>query len=88
MTLHVCKSWTHFFQAIKEGRKLHDLRNNDRNFQVGDVIRLQEYLPFDGVYTGDELDVEITFITSNVTPCAYSSSALDRDYCILSLKVL
>lgn len=89
MTRHVMKSWTQFYQAIKAGRKLHDLRSKkDRHFQIGDICTLQEYLSFEGRYTGEELDVEITYITSNDTPCAYSSAALDRDHCILSLKLI
>ena len=86
---HTLKSWTQFFQAIKAGKKLHDLRSKkDRRFKVGDKLCLMEYDPFSGAYTGDSVIVEITFITSNDTPCAYSSAVLDRDYCILSLKLL
>jgi len=32
--------------------------------------------------------VEITYITSNNTPCAFSSAVLDKDYCILSLRLM
>lgn len=86
--VHRCKSWPEFYQAIKSGRKTHDLRQRDRAFKVGDKILLQEYDPFRGYYTGDECLVEITYITSNDTPCAFSSAVLDKDYCILSLKVV
>lgn len=83
------KSWVHFFQAIKSGAKRHDLRSKkDRKFFVGQIITLEEYDQFAGCYTGAAMDVEVTFITSNDTPCAFSSAALDRDYCILSLKVI
>ena len=70
------------------GVKLHDLRRQDRDYKVGDVLHLQEFDPRSGKYTGDKCDVEITFITNSQFPCAYSSAALDRDYSILSLKVL
>jgi hypothetical protein len=87
MSSHVCKSWSPFFQAIKAGKKTHDLRDNtDRNFAVGDVITLREFDPFGGGYTGEELKVEITYMTSRENPCAFSSAVLDRDYVILSLK--
>jgi ASC-1-like (ASCH) protein len=81
------KSWKPYFQAIKNGTKTHDLRKKDRDFKVGDKILLEEYLPFEGSYTGEQLTAEITYITSNDTPCAFSSAVLDNDYCILSLKV-
>lgn len=85
---HTVKSWQPFFQAIKDGRKTHDLRYDvDRNFEVGDIITLQEYLPFEGKYTGEWILVEVTYITSRDTPCAFSSAVLDKDYCILSIKL-
>lgn len=88
MTKHIVKSWSHFFDAIKAGNKRHDLRKMDRNFVVGDTLLLQRYDNINGVYTGEELEVEITYITSNATPCAFSSAVLDRNFCILSLKPL
>ncbi len=86
---HTMKSWPAFFQAIKSGHKKHDVRSiADRDFKVGQLALLQEYDPFRGVYTGDELMVQISFITSRETPCALSSVVLDRDYAILSLDVI
>lgn len=83
------KSWTHFFQAIKAGEKRHDLRSKkDRDFFVGQRLLLEEYDNVHGHYTGENIQVEVTYITSNDTPCAFSSAVLDRDYAILSLKVL
>ena len=60
----------------------------DRDFRIGDTILLREFDNINGGYTGDELPVEITYITSNNTPCAYSSAVLDKDYCILSIRKL
>ena len=89
MKQHVVKSWSPFFKAIKAGSKTHDLRYDvDRNFEIGDYILLQEYEPFEGEYTGNECTVEVTYITSSKTPCAFSSAVLDKDYCILSIKVI
>lgn len=86
---YAMKSWQPYFQAIKNGAKLHDVRSKkDRDFKIGDIIQLEEYLPFEGRYTGASLLVQVTYITSNDTPCALSSAVLDRDYCILSLRVI
>lgn len=87
MTTHKVKSWSHFFDAIKEGKKLHDLRKLDRDYKVGDTLVLQRYDNINGEYTGEEVEVEITYITSNKVPCAFSSSALDKNYGIFSLKL-
>lgn len=88
MANHVLKSWPQFFQAIKKGLKKHDLRSMDRGFKTGDIVTLKEYDPILGKYTGEELEAVITFITSEETPCAYSSAVLQRGYCILSLEVV
>lgn len=83
------KSWSHFFQAIKRGEKLHDLRSKkDRDFRIGQHLTLQEFDPFKGKYTGDEVEVEVTFITDDVTPCAFSSAVLEKGYCILSIRLV
>lgn len=81
------KSWTHFFQAIKRGEKTHDLRSKkDREFHVGQILTLEEYDNVLGEYTGDAVDVEVTYITDDVVPCAFSSAVLDKGYCILSIR--
>lgn len=87
-TDHICKSWSPFFQAIKAGDKTHDLRIDDRGFKVGDIITLAEYMPFEGGYTGDQIDVVVTYITSAATPCAFSSAVLAKGYVILSIKLV
>lgn len=87
-TVHDVKSWSHFFQAIKSGAKLHDLRKNDRNYNVGDILLLHEYDFINGRYTGDNIKAEITYMTDNRVPCAFSSAVLDAGYCILSLRVI
>lgn len=86
---HELKSWTHFFKEIVNGNKTHDLRwFKDRDFKIGDVIRLFEYDNINGVYTGESALVQVTYITSNKCPCAYSSSALENGYCILSIRFI
>jgi len=86
--VHEVKSWSHFFRAIKEGTKLHDLRKNDRDYNVGDILLLREYDFITGRYTGECLEAVITYITDSRVPCAFSSAVLSEGYCILSLKVL
>lgn len=85
MTTHDVKSWAHFFDAIDSGHKKHDLRKNDRNYKVGDFLRLRRYDNINGCYAGPTIVRKITYITSRELPCAFSSAVLEPDYCILSL---
>jgi hypothetical protein len=86
---HELRSWSHLFEPICRGVKLHDLRKDDRRYRVGDILRLQEYDPGKGAYTGLHCDVEVTYITGRSegqSPCAFSSVVLDPGYVILSIK--
>jgi uncharacterized protein DUF3850 len=83
---HTLKSWPQFFELVLSGEKTHDLRRNDRDFRVGDLLRLQEFDVDGRGYTGRQLTVTITYITSADYPCALSSGALHPDFCILSIR--
>lgn len=60
---HNLKTWPEHFQAIKSGDKKAELRKNDRAFQVGDTLVLEEYEPGGAPhYTGDNLKTTVTHI--------------------------
>jgi hypothetical protein len=86
--VHDVKSWSHFFLEIRAGNKVHDLRKNDRDYNVGDRMLYREYDFIEGRYTGNTLEAIITYMTDSRTPCAFSSAVLPADYCILSIKVV
>src|ERR1043166_7472548 len=82
------KSWPWFFEPMCAGNKKHDMRDKrDRPYKVGDRMLLREWDPRNGKYTGREAVAMITYITSNDSPCAMSSSALDNNHAILSVLV-
>lgn len=84
---HQVKSWPHLFVATLSGKKKHELRrSSDRDYRVGDFLLLQEFDPVAQCYSGRELRVIITYITSAEFPCALSESALNHDFCILSIE--
>ncbi len=88
MSHYEVKSWTYLFDEIVAGRKTADMRDKtERDYKVDDTMLLRRYDQASGAYTGEEVEVKITHIISNDTPCAMSSVALARDYCILSLKL-
>jgi Domain of unknown function (DUF3850) len=84
--IHTLKSWPKFFDAIWQGERVHDLRRNDRDFEVGDVCELREYDPVLAKYSGRALSILVTSITSAAKPCAVSEMALHSDFCILSIR--
>lgn len=52
-----------FFEAVCTGKKSFEIRKNDRNFQVGDKLLLQEFIPETQEYTGRVVERRITYIT-------------------------
>lgn len=66
-TTHDLKTWPEFFGAILDGRKTFEVRDTrDRDFAVGDVLRLREWTPGDGCrpgsYTGREATRTVSYI--------------------------
>ncbi|HDY1074723.1 TPA: DUF3850 domain-containing protein [Escherichia coli] len=61
-TIHELKILPEYFEAVVSGDKSFEIRKNDRNYQKGDILRLNEYQ--DGQYTGDVYVAEITYITN------------------------
>jgi len=74
---HYLKTETKYFQAVERGEKKFELRKNDRNFKVGDMVYLQETV--NGVRTGRDLSsLEIQYILYG------GEYGLPEDYCIFN----
>ena len=63
MNTHKLKTWPSFFKDFLDKGKSFDIRRNDRDYQVGDTVVLQEYDPIEEEYTGRTLNRKITYIT-------------------------
>lgn len=59
---HELKCWPEYFIAIWDGLKSFEIRKNDRNYQVGDTLRLREWHPSHG-YTGRQVERKVSFLT-------------------------
>lgn len=77
---HDLKTWTKYFQRIFTGQKNFELRKNDRNFVVGDTLRLQEWDEKTGVYSGREIFVTVTYILEG------GQFGLENGFVIMSIK--
>lgn len=79
MTHHL-KTWPEFYKLIKGGKKKFELRYNDRNFQTGDILILEELDPHLEAYTGKSITVVAEFILE------YWSDGLEPGWCIISIS--
>lgn len=48
--IHELKCYPEYFEALVSGKKSFEIRKNDRGFQVGDYIALNEYRPDEDPY--------------------------------------
>ena len=44
-TSHKLKILPNYFNAVKEREKTFEVRKNDRDYKVNDIIKLEEYVP-------------------------------------------
>jgi len=60
--IHELKTWPEYFHEIFMGHKTFEIRENDRNFNVGDTLILKEYNPVKKSYTGREMARKVTYL--------------------------
>jgi hypothetical protein len=77
---HYLKTYPNYFRAVKSGQKTFELRLNDRDFQVGDTLILEEYQHLIKEYTGEWIAKEVTYVLQG------GQFGLDEECVILGLK--
>lgn len=80
--IHELKIDPEYFSAVRSGKKRFELRRNDRNFQVGDYLALNEYDRVQKAYTGRTELVQISYIMNpnDVMMC-------EGDFALMSLSL-
>ncbi|WP_348922050.1 DUF3850 domain-containing protein [Enterococcus rotai] len=67
--VHDIKIKPKFLADIVSGVKTFEIRKNDRGYKKGDILNLQEFE--DGSYTGNEIEVLVTYIPDFPLPDDY-----------------
>lgn len=62
--IHELKTWPELYQAVARNAKTVEVRKNDRNFAVGDVLDLREFDPNTGTYTGARCERSVSHIVN------------------------
>ena len=76
---HKLKILPEYFIDIVDGRKTFEVRKNDRNFNVGDTLVLQEWS--NGTYLAGYARVQVTYILNDSQYCK-------EGYVILGIKLI
>lgn len=77
--VHYLKTWTDFFKDIRSGIKQFEVRKNDRDYEVGDTLILEEFNPIKGKYTGAWVPEQVIYKLD-------VSRFVKKDYVILGIK--
>ena len=91
MKLHELKILHEYLVDVDLGRKTFELRKNDRDYQVGDLIRFIDIREDDSIANKNQIEpnidentlYRITYVLKDV-----EKYGLDKDYCILAIKKL
>jgi len=79
MTKHELKIAPQYFQAVWDDKKTFEVRKNDRDFRVGDMLILREYT--NGEYTGGAVCKKISYILTSA-----DFEGIAPGYCVLGIK--
>ena len=85
---HTLKTWPSYFEAVKSGLKRFELRKNDRDFAVGDVLQLREFDPgkevtlADWKHTGREFSCVVTYIIHG------GQWGIEQGHCVMGIDPL
>ncbi|MGF1909176.1 DUF3850 domain-containing protein [Vibrio kasasachensis] len=77
--LHELKILSEHFTEVLAGRKLHEVRINDRDYQAGDCLNLRE-IEENGEYTGQEMNIQISHVLHG------GQFGIADGWCVLSLR--
>jgi hypothetical protein len=81
--IHDLKTWPAYFAVIADGSKTFEIRRNDRNFQIGDTLRLREYSLASKEYTGQEVSRIVTYVLP-----AERFTGITSGFCVMGMKPL
>ena len=56
------KVWPEYFEAVLSGQKKYELRLNDFEIKVGDILILAEWDPLTKSYTGRKINKKVTYV--------------------------
>lgn len=59
---HYLKTWTQYFDRVLLRDKNFEVRRNNRDYQRGDVIVLQDFDPESQQYSGREIVAEVSYV--------------------------
>ena len=87
MTVHKLKLFPEYFDAVVNGIKTFEIRKNDRDYKVGDTLRLYEFDPeeeeFSRLPEKRTCNVAVTYILTHED----FPDGIPEDYCVMGIRL-
>lgn len=83
---HEIKVWPPYFQQTADGNKTWELRVDDRDYHVGDILVMKEWVPAITSYTGRVIEARVTYIVKSSEETKFF--ALPSGMCIMTINVI
>lgn len=94
MRIHNLKTWPSYWRAVQRGAKTFEVRRNDRDFDVGDLLVLRMWDPHSKLYiTGnneyDRSEMQAARIHAEITYVLQGGQlGIEEGYCVIGLRLL
>jgi hypothetical protein len=75
--IHELKILPEFYEDVMSGFKTFEVRKADRDFRIGDLIKLNEWEPYEKKYTGSSMVYTIGYILGG------GSYGIESGYCVI-----
>lgn len=82
--IHELKIICNFFNDILFSNKNFEIRKNDRDFKVNDILILKEYNPIEKKYTGCTAKCKVIYILNHED----FPEGIQDGYCVMGIKFL
>lgn len=80
--VHCLKTWPDYYKFVRSGQKKFEVRKYDRNFNVGDILELQEWSPETRQYTGNFTRVQVVYFLTG------GQFGIETGYCVMGIEIL
>jgi hypothetical protein len=83
MKIHELKTINPYFTDVWDANKEFEIRKDDRNFELGDILWLREYDTGANTYSGRHILAEVSYILP-----AGEFEGLSEGYCAMQLFII
>lgn len=81
------KTWPKYFQDVLDGKKKFDVRLNDFDCEIGDVLVFKEYDPNTKQYTGREVEKRVEYVLKTKENDFWKKEDIDEyGYIVMGLE--